>query len=78
LASVPSTTASVGVGGGVVGSSSAVSVNVVETEESADKPEDSAEESECFISLEVLALTATKVVGPVEGRAARVSEEVDH
>jgi len=51
-------------GGGA--SSSAVAVDVVETEESTDEPEDSAEESKCLVSLEVLALTRSKVVGPVE------------
>jgi len=77
LASVPGTTAGVGVVGGGV-SSSAVSVNVIEADESTDKPEDCAEESKRLISLEVLALAGTEVVGPVEGRTARVSEEVDH
>jgi len=77
LASVPSTTASVGVGVGGA-SSSAVAVNVVETDESADEPEDGAKESEGLIGLEVLALTGTEVVGPVECRTARVSKEVDH
>jgi hypothetical protein len=77
LASVPSSTASVGVSGGG-GGSSAVSVDVVETEESADKPEDGAEEGECLVGFEVLALSWTEVVGPVKGGAACVTEELDN